>query len=86
MKRIESPQLRSPLRSLFRLLELLDPSLIPTQQAGEFFDGAFGPSSSTIVCAGSPNSREAGDAPVGAEMLQEVDGDRENTCRRSETG
>ena len=44
MKQIESPQLRSPLRSFFRLLELLDPSLIPTQQAGEFFDGAFGPS------------------------------------------
>ena len=41
--------------------------MIPTQQLGEFFDGAFGPSGSTFLCAENPTSSEASDASVGAE-------------------
>ena len=41
--------------------------MIPTQQLGEFFDGAFGPSSSTLLCAENPTSNEASDASIGAE-------------------
>ena len=41
--------------------------MIPTQQLDEFFDGAFGPSSSTLLCAENPTSSEASDASVGAE-------------------
>ena len=65
--------------SLFRLLELLDPHLIPTQRLGEFFDGTFGPSTSTIGCAGNTNHGEASDASVGAEVQEEVDSDLKNT-------
>ena len=45
-----------------------------------------GPSSSTLHCAGNLKRNEASDASIGAEMQQEVDSDRENIYRRSETG